>query len=101
MLAGQPEVRFVTQGSANARNLRRSEPSGAHLQIFILVSRVYVIFVAASGFLFGQRFFGRIDWSSTVAGLSGVLNGSLSGRFVGGSRLRSSAVILLCLASIA
>lgn len=71
------------------------------MQTFVLVCRVYVIFVAAPGFLFGQLFFGRFDWPSTIAGISGVLSGSLSGRFIGSSRLRSNLVILLCLAGIA
>jgi hypothetical protein len=77
------------------------ERSGANLQPLILISRVYVIFVAASGFLFGQMFFGRFDWPSTIAGIVGVLSGASSGRFIGSSRLRSNTVILLCLASIA
>jgi hypothetical protein len=71
------------------------------MQTFVLVCRVYVVIVAASGFLFGQLFFVSFDWPSTVAGTSGVLSGGLSGQFIGSLRLRSNAVILLCLASIA
>ena len=47
------------------------------------VARAVIIFVAGSGFLFGQLFFGRFEILDTIVGLSGVLAALLS--FVGGT----------------
>ena len=45
------------------------------MESLLSVARMAVIFVAASGFLFGQLFFGRFEYLDTIAGLSGVLAG--------------------------
>jgi len=70
------------------------------MDTLILICRFYVIFVAASGFLFGQLFFANFDWPATIAGVFGLLSGVLSGNFVTNSRARSYVVILFCLASV-
>ncbi len=41
-------------------------------------SRIIIIFVASSGFLFGQLFFGELSIPATIAGLGGVLAVTLS-----------------------
>ena len=45
--------------------------------IFLAAVRMYVVFVAAAGYLFGQVFFGRFTFVATLIGVSGVLAGVL------------------------
>ena len=43
---------------------------------FLAVARVYVVFVAAAGFLFGQVFFADFKVIATLTGVFGVLAGA-------------------------
>jgi hypothetical protein len=70
------------------------------MDTFILICRIYVIFVAASGFLFGQLYFAIFEWPATIAGVFGLLSGGLSGKLAENSRPLSYAVIAFCLASL-
>ena len=45
---------------------------------FLTVARVWVMFDATTGFLFGQFFAGRLDLAGVVAGIFGLLAGVLS-----------------------
>jgi hypothetical protein len=61
------------------------------------VARVYLVLVGASGFLFGQLFFGHFSWTATLAGVSGVASGIL------GQRAATTAALitaLVCAAGI-
>jgi hypothetical protein len=55
------------------------------MNIAFAICRLYVIFIAAAGFLFGQLYFASFEWPATVAGIFGR---------------RSFAVITLCIASL-
>jgi hypothetical protein len=70
------------------------------MDTFILICRIYAMFVAASGFLFGQLFFNTFDWPATIAGLSGLLAGALSGRAAAEVRRLAPLVVILCLAGL-
>jgi hypothetical protein len=70
------------------------------VSIAFAVCRLYVIFVAASGFLFGQLYFASLEWPATAAGIFGVLGGMLSGGFDGDSARRSLMVTTFCIASL-
>ena len=48
------------------------------MKLVMDATRIYSAFVGASGFLFGQLFFGDFSIASTLAGVSGVLAGVIS-----------------------
>ncbi len=58
------------------------------------------MFVAAAGFLFGQLFFNTFDWPATIAGVSGLLAGALSGRVGAEVRRLAPLIVILCLAGL-
>lgn len=67
----------------------------------ISVCRVYVIFLAFSGFLFGQLFSGNFDWAATFAGVFGLLSGSLgASKSSLSSRSYAIVAIVFCLLGI-
>jgi len=69
----------------------------------LIICQVYVIFVASSGFLFGQFFFGNFDVPSTVAGIFGILAGSFGLGWIRQniSVARKCLLIFFCAAGIA
>jgi hypothetical protein len=48
------------------------------MKYLIDAARFYLAFIGASGFLFGQLFFGDFSIVATMAGVSGILAGALS-----------------------
>ena len=66
----------------------------------LIFARGYVIFVAISGFIFGQLFFGNFAIGATLAGIFGLLSGILSGKYALKTRLRSKTIITFCLISM-
>ncbi|MCJ7452644.1 MAG: hypothetical protein MUO39_09255 [Steroidobacteraceae bacterium] len=62
------------------------------MRAIVTIAALYALFIAASGFLFGQLFFGRFSLSASVAGIGGVIAGlSCLGVFGRGSRATSVA----------
>ncbi len=45
----------------------------ANESFFLTACKLYVGFTSASGFLFGQLFFGTFKWDATATGLAGLL----------------------------
>jgi hypothetical protein len=70
------------------------------MNIVFAVCRLFVIFTAAAGFLFGQLYFASFEWPATAAGIFGLLAGALSGQFTSNSVRRSFVVIAFCIASV-
>ena len=70
------------------------------MDTLLIIVRGYVIFVAASGFIFGQLFFGNFELGATLAGIFGLLGGALSGQFSRKTSLRSLIVIVFCFISL-
>ncbi len=64
------------------------------------LARAAVAFVAASGFLFGQLFFGVLEWHAMLAGCAGLLAVLASLRIDRGGRLVPLAAILACAAAL-
>ncbi len=60
----------------------------------LILCRVYVAFIAASGFLFAQMFFGHFDWFASIAGVFGLISGILGGAFFTVSRLRARIILV-------
>jgi hypothetical protein len=52
------------------------------MNALLAMARSFVIFIGALGFIFGQLFFGSFSLSATLAGVSGILAGTLSGWIV-------------------
>lgn len=70
------------------------------MDTLLLVLRGYVIFAAASGFIFGQMFFNHFAWGASIAGLFGIISGFLGGKFAHKTLLRSKTIITCCLLSL-
>ena len=70
------------------------------MDTLLIVLRGYVIFVAASGFIFGQMFFNNFAWGATLAGVFGIISGFLGGKFARKTLLRSKAIITCCIISL-
>lgn len=70
------------------------------MDTLLVFLRGYVIFVAASGFIFGQMFFNNFAWGATLAGVFGIISGILGGKFVHNSLLRSKTIIACCILSL-
>jgi len=70
------------------------------MQDLILGMRILVIFCAASGYLFGQLFFGDFAWHATIAGVFGTLAGSLGGKFGMGRKENAYIVVVFCVLAI-
>ena len=43
------------------------------MRVLLTIAGLYALFMAASGFLFGQLFFGRFSLSASIAGIGGVI----------------------------
>jgi hypothetical protein len=71
------------------------------MKTLLSITRAYVVFVGASGFLFGQLFFGQFSLAATLAGLSGVISGILGRRITTRARLLTSLVCAAGLAGVA
>ena len=67
---------------------------------FLAVARVYVVFVAAAGFLFGQVFFADFRVIATLAGVFGVLAGALPSRQIDRSPIVGLLVFVSSVVSI-
>lgn len=65
------------------------------------VLRAYVVFFGASGFLFGQLFFGQFSCAATLAGASGVVGGLLGQRTSAVARFLAMAVCVTGIAGVA
>ena len=63
------------------------------------IARGYVIFMGASGFLFGQLFFGTFSFAASLAGVSGISAGVLSWRSIERQGVRPF-VVLSCIAGV-
>lgn len=70
------------------------------MDAFIVLIRILVIFIATTGFLFGQLFSGYFALGPSLAGIFGLLGGALSGGFAFKSRQRAVIVISCCLLSL-
>jgi hypothetical protein len=70
------------------------------MAILLIVLRGYVIFVAASGFIFGQLFFNYFTWGATLAGVFGIISGFFGGKFSHKKLLRSKTIIACCILSL-
>ncbi|OGB22399.1 MAG: hypothetical protein A3I66_14360 [Burkholderiales bacterium RIFCSPLOWO2_02_FULL_57_36] len=71
------------------------------MKFLLNVARVYVIFFGASGFLFGQLFFGQFSWAAMLAGVSGVAAGLLGQRITAAARFLTIAVCATGIAGVA
>lgn len=71
------------------------------MKTLLIVARVYVIFFGASGFLFGQLFFGQFSWAAMLAGVSGVVGGLLGQRIAVELRFLTIAVCATGIAGVA
>ncbi len=68
------------------------------MDIILTLSRGCIIFVAASGFLFGQLFFGRFEVLATTIGVSGIAAALLG---LAKTKLKKNrALIILALSAI-
>ena len=65
------------------------------------VARAYVVFCGASGFLFGQLFFGQFSWAATIAGVSGIVSGLLGRRTAVAARFLTMAICATGVAGVA
>ena len=70
------------------------------METLLLALRVYVIFIAASGFVLGQIFFGNFAWDATLVGVFGIISGVFSGEFTQKTLLRAKIIIACCLLSL-
>jgi len=70
------------------------------MDTLLIVLRGYVIFVAVSGFIFGQLFFNNFAWGATLAGVFGIISGVFSGKFTQKTLLRSKTIIACCTLSL-
>ncbi len=70
------------------------------MEIILYIIRSFVIFIAASGFILGQLFFGSFSLGATAAGSFGVVAAILGGKFSASSITRVYIVIIFCVASI-
>lgn len=66
----------------------------------LIILRIYLIFLAASGFIFGQIFFNNFAWGATLAGVFGIVSGFLGGKFARKTLLRSKIIIACCILSL-
>jgi len=73
---------------------------GNEMKDLILGARILVIFLSASGYLFGQLFFGEFTWYATISGIFGVLAGSLSGKFISSRKESAYSVLVFCVVAI-
>jgi len=64
------------------------------MKYLIDAARFYLVFIGASGFLFGQLFFGDFSIAATMAGVSGILAGALS--WLGFKMSRYPRLVTLC-----
>lgn len=71
------------------------------MKLLLSVARVYLIFFGASGFLFGQLFFGQFSWAAMLAGVFGVAGGLLGQRIAVELRLLTIAVCAAGIAGVA
>jgi len=67
------------------------------MDALLLISRGYVVVMAAVGFLFGQIFFATFTFGGTLAGVFGVIAGLLG--CIKGNALRNRLVIFACTAA--
>lgn len=66
----------------------------------LTAARVWVVFDATTGFLFGQLFIGRLDLAGLVAGFFGVFAGVLSAKRFESSVHLNRLVLASCAAAI-
>lgn len=67
------------------------------MKAILKAARACAIFVGASGFLFGQLYFGTFSLAATIAGVSGVLAGALS--WLADRNARLKRVVFVCCAA--
>lgn len=64
------------------------------METLLNIIRGLVAFIAASGFLFGQLYFGTFSWAASATGLFGLLAAILGGKF-GTSSLKKAYIVIL------
>lgn len=67
----------------------------------MITARAYLVFVGASGFIFGQLFFGQFSWGATLAGVGGVVVGILGQRATLQARLVTGLACTIGIAGVA
>ena len=70
------------------------------MDAWLLILRIYIVFVAASGFIFGEMFFDTFEWSATITGVFGLISGFLGGKFARKAVLRAKIIITCCFLSL-
>jgi rifampin ADP-ribosylating transferase len=70
------------------------------MNLLLGVARGWALFVGASGFLFGQLFFGQFSIAATIAGVGGVLAGALGGTRQGRRLTLEWFVFSCCVAGV-
>jgi hypothetical protein len=70
------------------------------MSAFLFVSALFIGFVAASGFLFGQLFSGHFSVAATMAGVGGVFCAAFAFRMSRNASWASATVYWACAASL-
>ena len=70
------------------------------MKTFLIISQGFVIFIASSGYLFGQLFFGKFSVSATISGICGILAGGLAIAIEKATILRRFSISIVCFGGI-